>query len=199
MKLTGNHLPLNCWPEVSWVAKLMHLKEVCFDPETPFIKAGGMNRYRILDPSGSLLISLPIEGGRSHHQSLGSTRLVAPSSWATAHWKSLQNTYRRAPYFDYWCHDLEPLILKPDPLLMDYNLRVLEYLMNKLKHPWAPRLGHLERETLSRSDEKTILSPYYQHFEDRLGFVSGLSVLDLLMQCGPNESKTYLLSHTRLA
>jgi hypothetical protein len=82
---------------------------------------------------------------------------------------------------------------------MDYNLRVLEYLMNKLKLPWAPRLGHVDRETLSRSDEKTILSPYYQHFEDRLGFVSGLSVLDLLMQCGPNESKSYLLNPTRLA
>ncbi|MFM9060055.1 MAG: WbqC family protein [Bacteroidota bacterium] len=197
--LGGYHLPLYCWPEVSWVAKLMHLKEVCFDPDAPFVKAGGMNRYRILDPGGSLLMSLPIAGGRSHHQSLGSTRLVSPPSWSTAHWKRLLNTYRRAPYFDYWSDDFENLILKPDAFLLDYNLRVLDYIMKKLKHPWAPQRMRIERSRLMTWNQKPLTLPYYQHFEDRLGFVSGLSIMDLLMQCGPNESKAYLQSLSKVA
>ena len=105
----------------------MHLEEVCFDPGTPFVKASGMNRYRLLDPRGSLLMSLPIEGGRSHHQPLGRVRLVQPSPWASQHWKHLVNTYRRAPYFDYWADDLEKIIRQPDSLLFDYNLRILVF------------------------------------------------------------------------
>lgn len=171
----------------------MHLEEVCFDPGTPFIKASGMNRYRLLDPRGSLLMSLPIEGGRSHHQPLGRVRLVQPRPWASQHWKHLVNTYRRAPYFDYWADDLEKIILKPDPLLFDYNLRILNYLMTKLRHPLKIQVGSLDPTEGPTERAWLPIKPYYQHFEDRLGFVPGLSVLDLLLQCGPNEAKVHLL------
>lgn len=189
----GPPLPLHCWPEGSLVAKLMHLEEVCFDPETPFVKASGMNRYRLLDPRGSLLMSLPIEGGRSHHQPLGRVRLVQPSPWASQHWKHLVNTYRRAPYFDYWADDLEKIILQPDSFLFDYNLRILDYLMTKLRHPLKIHIGSQNQPRGLLKKACPPLRPYYQHFEERLGFVPGLSVLDLVLQCGPNEAKAHLL------
>jgi hypothetical protein len=171
----------------------MHLEEVCFDPETPFVKASGMNRYRLLDPMGSLLMTLPIDGGRSHHQNLGSVRLVQRVHWSTLHWKRLVNTYRRAPYFDYWADDLEKIIRQPDSLLFDYNLRILDYLMTKLRHPLKVHVVSLDRPTSLLKKAWPPLGPYYQHFEERLGFVPGLSVLDLILQCGPNEAKAHLL------
>jgi len=185
--------PLHCWPEGSLIAKLMHLEEVCFDPETPFVKASGMNRYRILDPMGSLLMTLPIDGGRSHHQNLGSVRLVQRVHWSSVHWKRLINTYRRAPYFEYWADDLEKIIRWPDSLLFDYNVRILDYLMAKLRHPLKIRIGSVTQKPWPQEKVSPPLPSYYQHFEEKLGFVPGLSVLDLLLQCGPNEAKAYLL------
>lgn len=54
----------------------MHSGRVCFDSDMPFAKATGMNRYRLAGSQGAIMISLPIQGGRSHPQPLGQVRLA---------------------------------------------------------------------------------------------------------------------------
>ncbi|NBV04276.1 MAG: hypothetical protein EBS08_01215, partial [Cytophagia bacterium] len=110
---------------------------------------------------------------------------------------SIQNAYRRAPFFEYLEDDLSKLILETGDQLMEYNLKVLAWLIDRLtldvqiteaavmrplSQPWALLLKEVPWET----------PRYYQQFETQTQFVPGLSVLDLLIQCGPHESKTYL-------
>lgn len=195
-------MPLHCWPDLPFMAKLIHSGGVCFDPQIPFAKATGMNRYRLADAQGEILMSLPVCGGRSHHQLLGEVHLALEkhpkgTKWTVTHWRRIQNGYRRAPYFEYFENDLRSLILEPDEPLMQYNLRVLEWLLNRLQIgtpisiseancpldvPWS--------EFIAR--KTWITPPYYQQFEDRTGFIPHLSVLDLLLQCGPQQSRNYL-------
>jgi len=195
-------MPLHCWPDLPLMAKIMHSGRVCFDPQIPFAKATGMNRYRLMDAQGEVMMSLPIHGGRSHHQALGEVRLAIKegcqrSEWATSHWRRIQNGYRRAPFFEYLENDLRNLILEPGNHLMTYSLRVLAWLLHRLQidaqitesadkyplnEPWAVLLKQRVWKT----------PRYYQQFETQTGFIPSLSVLDLLIQCGPHESKAYL-------
>ncbi len=184
------------------MAKIMHSGRVCFDSDIPFAKATGMNRYRLVDSQGAIMISLPIHGGRSHHQTLAQVRLAMNEGrqrggWAAKHWRCIQNAYRRAPFFEYMEDDLHKLILETGDYLMEYNIKVLAWILDKLKievqisesaeklpllQPWALLMKHRNWKT----------PRYYQQFEIQTGFVAGLSVLDLLIQCGPQESKAYL-------
>jgi len=195
-------MPLHCWPDLPYMAKIMHSGRVCFDSDMPFAKATGMNRYRLADSQGSIMISLPIHGGRSHHQPLGQVHLATEQGrsrggWAKTHWRSIQNAYRRAPFFEYLEDDLSKLILETGELLMEYNLKVLAWLierlaldvqitesavMRPLSQPWVLLLKEVPWKT----------PRYFQQFEAQTHFVPGLSVLDLLIQCGPHESKAYL-------
>jgi len=117
--------------------------------------------------------------------------------WAKTHWRSIQNAYRRAPFFENLEDDLSKLILETGELLMHYNLKVLAWLIQRLaldvqitesavlrplSQPWVLLLKEVHWKTPG----------YYQQFEAQTHFVPGLSVLDLLIQCGPHESKAYL-------
>lgn len=195
-------MPLHCWPDIPFMAKIMHSRRVCFDPQIPFAKATGMNRYKLVDAQGEVMMSLPILGGRSHHQPLAEVRLAMENTrqrggWAASHWRRMQNGYRRAPYFEFLEHELRSLILDPGEHLMTYNLRVLDWLIHRLQidvqRTDSANLYPLEEPWTALCKGRTWNSPrYYQQFEARTGFVAGLSVLDLLIHCGPGESKTYL-------
>jgi hypothetical protein len=180
----------------------MHSGRVCFDPQIPFAKGTGMNRYRLVDAQGTIMMSLPILGGRSHHQPLADVRLATEQSrprggWVASHWLRMQNGYRRAPYFEYLENDLRNLILDPGQHLMAYNLRVLGWLIRRLQIDVqitdSANLYPLDEPWTTLCKGKAWITPrYYQQFESRTGFEPGLSVLDLLIHCGPRESKAYL-------
>ncbi|MFM7701187.1 MAG: WbqC family protein, partial [Bacteroidota bacterium] len=117
--------------------------------------------------------------------------------WAKNHWRSIQNAYSRAPFFEYLEDDLSKLILETGELLMDYNLKVLAWLIHRL----ALDVQITESEVMRPLSQPWVLllkegpwkTPrYFQQFEAQTHFVPGLSVLDLLIQCGPHESKAYL-------
>lgn len=180
----------------------MHSGRVCFDSEIPFAKATGMNRYRLSGSQGAIMISLPIQGGRSHPQPLGQVRLATEQGrsgggWAKTHWRSIQNAYRRAPFFEYLEDDLSKQILETGELLMEYNLKILTWLINRLsldvQITESAGMRPLSQPWVLIRKEKNWNTPrYFQQFEAQTRFIPGLSVLDLLIQCGPHESKAYL-------
>lgn len=180
----------------------MHSGRVCFDSEIPFAKATGMNRYRLSGSQGAIMISLPIQGGRSHPQPLGQVRLATEQGrsgggWAKTHWRSIQNAYRRAPFFEYLEDDLNKQILETGELLMEYNLKILTWLINRLsldvQITESAGMRPLSQPWVLIRKEKNWNTPrYFQQFEAQTRFIPGLSVLDLLIQCGPHESKAYL-------
>ncbi|MEY3574601.1 MAG: hypothetical protein RLZZ617_1199 [Bacteroidota bacterium] len=180
----------------------MHSGRVCFDSEIPFAKATGMNRYRLSGSQGAIMISLPIQGWRSHPQPLGQVRLATEQGrsgggWAKTHWRSIQNAYRRAPFFEYLEDDLSKQILETGELLMEYNLKILTWLINRLsldvQITESAGMRPLSQPWVLIRKEKNWNTPrYFQHFEAQTRFIPGLSVLDLLIQCGPHESKAYL-------
>jgi hypothetical protein len=68
-----------------------------------FTKRDWRNRNRIKTPEGTRWLTIPVQQKGKRFQRIDET-LVAESSWATSHWKTLLHSYRKAPYFDLY-HD----------------------------------------------------------------------------------------------
>ena len=68
------------------------------------------NRNQIKTPQGIQWLSVPVQVKGKYDQKIKDT-LIDGSSWATSHWKALEQNYRRAPCFDEVARWLGPLYL----------------------------------------------------------------------------------------
>lgn len=66
------------------------------------------NRNQIKTPQGVQWLTVPVKVKGKYHQTIRETEIDA-TNWAAAHWKTLTQNYRRAPYFTEIAAWLEPL------------------------------------------------------------------------------------------
>jgi hypothetical protein len=69
------------------------------------------NRNQIKTPQGVQWLTVPVRVKGRYDQKINETEIDDPT-WAQAHWKSLIQNYRRAPFFDEVSQWLEPLYLE---------------------------------------------------------------------------------------
>jgi hypothetical protein len=68
------------------------------------------NRNQIKTPQGVQWLTVPVQVKGKYHQKIRDTEIDG-TVWATAHWQSLVQNYRRAPHFAEIVSWLEPLYL----------------------------------------------------------------------------------------
>jgi hypothetical protein len=120
--------------------------------------------------------------------------------WLKLHWRTLESSYRRSPFFEYYEDDLQPFYsAKKHDYLIDFNqalqCKILELL--KLKTTCTFTTEYLKtapdmidyRDLFSHKnpevqDNDFQIIPYMQVFENKHGFIPNLSIVDLLFNCG---------------
>lgn len=99
------------------------------------------NRNQIKTPQGLKWLSVPVQVKGKYHQTIRET-LIDGDTWAQKHWQSLEQNYRRAPYFKEIATWLQPLYIDARyEQLSDLNHRLIEAICYYL---------HIET-TISRS------------------------------------------------
>ncbi|WP_280817493.1 WbqC family protein [Variovorax sp. TBS-050B] len=79
------------------------------------------NRNQIKTPHGVQWLTIPVQVKGRYHQKINQTR-IAGNEWASDHWKTLVQNYRRAPHFQEIATWLAPLYeVPPDMLLSQLN------------------------------------------------------------------------------
>ena len=168
------------------------------------------NRCRIVGAEGVVDLSVPIAGGRDQKTIMKDVRIAAGRSWQAQHWKTIVSCYSRSPWFDYYRDGLQKLFEEPVEWLMDWDLRCLQWSLRALgmdrsilltdtyQKVYDPaeavdlrgRLGpkDLEKWTVVEGDAR-----YRQVFEERIGFIPNVSILDLLF-CEGKEAIRYIRS-----
>jgi hypothetical protein len=194
-------LDLRYWPNLNYLTKLTKERLVFLENCEHFVKSSGRNRAKIVNAHGMQLLSIPILGGRSHKQLYRDTRIDNRTQWQRQHWQSLQTAYGKAAFFEYYEHDLKRLYQQPQEHLWDWNLLCFQWLLRQFKLNHAVQFTTVyEKEVNSPGlvdfrdlpDGVSAALPYYQVFEEKTGFVAGLSALDLLLQVGPGEGLHHL-------
>ena len=171
-----------------------------------YSKQSYRNRTCILTGNGKQALSIPVE--QTHQKILTKdVKIDYATRWQTNHWRAITAAYNSSPYFLYYQDYLRPFYEKKYTFLIDYNTELLQMLLKflKLSRPIEPstdfittaadfydarEIIHPKKCDLDDYPMK-LTQPYRQVFEDRFGFTSNLSVIDLLFNEG-NESTSYL-------
>ena len=197
-------LPACYLPPVSYFHTIhTHPSDLLIEKFEHYPKQTYRNRASIYSANGKLDLIIPIQKGNKGHTKMKDVRISYEWDWQRLHWMSLQTAYRSSAYFEYYEDDFTPFYEQQHTWLLDYNIAQLELLLRFLKidREWAftesyrqDYLPELDFRTAIHPKHSRVTAPektYYQVFENKHGFLSDLSVVDLLFNHGP-QSKGYL-------
>jgi hypothetical protein len=121
------------------------------------------------------------------------------------HKRALEAAYMTTPFFEYYKDDIFAILESGESNLFNLNMRLTELFMEfigistpvEYSSEWlaeAPQgcidlrnaIHPKSRET-DMLERMQIKKPYYQVFSNKQGFISNLSVIDLLCNEGPNS------------
>ncbi len=201
-----NHLILPaCYlPPVSYFHTIQaNLLPILIEQYEHYPKQTYRNRASIYSANGKLDLILPVQRGHEGHTKMKDVKISYEWDWQRLHWMSLQTAYRSSYYFEYYEDNFLPFYKQRYEWLVDYHAAQLELLLRLLKieravgytesyqENYPPQLDFRTSIHPKRVSVATSEKPYYQVFENKHGFLSDLSVVDLLFNHGL-QSKGYL-------
>lgn len=198
------HLPY--FGPVSHFQELLKPAVIWFENEDNYQKQTYRNRMYIYGANGKLLLNIPIKHlhspGEKKHQKYRDVRIENDFGWQKQHWKSLKSAYQTSPFFEFYEDDLAPLYHKNYEFLMDFNYSCLNLVLDclqtevnykKTSEYFRNPEDKIDKRPLINAKKDILIPPYPQVFQEKKGFISNLSFLDLMFNEGPN-SLNYLRS-----
>ncbi len=185
------------------------------------------NRNQIKTPQGVQWLTIPVQVKGNYYQTIRET-VIDGTNWASVHWKTLTQNYRRSPYFQEIAAWLEPMYLQNvychlSELNRQFIEAVCRYLdiRTRICNSWdftliegkTERLANLclqaggneyisgpsarnyvDERVFSESGIKLTWFDYsnYPEYPQLWGeFTHGVSILDLLFNCG-KDARRYM-------
>ena len=193
-------LPINYFPPISYFVVLAQNDTVLIEQHEHFIKQSFRNRMEIFGVNGKLSLTIPLHRKSREKKMITDVSIANDTPWQAHHWKSIANAYRATPYFEYYEDKLLPLFLNEQNNLWDFNLQITHLLMGFLglqtkiefTNDFDKNIDYDFRNSFSAKAPQLIDGErYIQTFEEKIGFLNDLSILDALFNMGP-ETLSYL-------
>lgn len=145
------------------------------------------------------MLNIPIKhvGGNEGRQKYIDVSTENSYNWKKEHWRTLETAYRTSPFFEFYEDDIRPIYEGDDDSLYNLNLKTIEAISSCIgistpsektdTYQVAPT-AHFDARFLveAKKEKDWNLEPYNQVFEERHGFITNLSILDLLFNEGTN-------------
>jgi WbqC-like protein family len=95
-----------------------------FYDDVQYEKRGWRNRNRIKTPAGLLWLTIPVfaHGAQVVHTPIYQVSICWDEPWNQKHWKSIQHSYARAPYFRKYASMLEEKFMAHPEFLADFTI-----------------------------------------------------------------------------
>ena len=137
----------NYIPWKGYFDMIAHVDEFILYDEMQYTRRDWRNRNKIKTAQGLQWLTVPVVTRGKYTQTIAETE-ITDKEWAEKHWKTLELTYRRAPYFEQIAQWLKPLYLDhQDTHLSAMNQRFITEI--------CTRLGITTR--ISRSEDYTLI------------------------------------------
>lgn len=195
-----NIIDLQLFPSINYIKNLLDCTNITIELFEFTQKMRIRNRYIISGSNGLIALTVPISGGRNQKALYKDTKIDFSEDWQTKHWKTLQSSYNKSPFFEYYAPDLKNIFFSKEEYLVSFNYKMLDWIIKVLK---INVLVFFSEFYLERSksildlrnnflpnevvvEENNWKPRYPQVFQDRFGFLPNLSILDMLFCVGPN-------------
>lgn len=202
------YLPIAYWGPIQYFTKFLLYKNVVIEQYETYPKQSYRNRCNIYGPNGVQSLNIPVKKGSSSNIITKDIEISYDMNWQNNHLRSLEAAYNSSPFYEFYIDDILPLYQKQYNKLIEFNIDVLKLCFEWLQIEDEIKLSadfNLEvkaddyRQNLHPKISKNAIDKYFrqdkyiQGFEQRSGFVSNLSILDLIFCMGP-ESRIVLLN-----
>lgn len=191
METPAVRLPIAYLGPVSWYAALAQADEVTVEQHEHYVKQTWRNRCRIAMPDGPQDLVVPVVAAPGHTP-IRDIRISDHGNWRHHHWSALRTAYGKSPFFEYYADDFAPLYEHRYPFLLDFDEALREVVCQLLDITTPVSRSTAYAPPVDFSQLPVLTKPYYQVFSQRLGFLSDLSIADLLFNLGP-EALLYLI------
>lgn len=197
-------IDLHYLPCLDYMAGLLRFERVQLEAAEHYQKQSYRNRCYVLTANKVDCLTVPVLNG-AHKQAIRDVRIDNQQSWQDRHWRCLLAAYNKAPFFEYYVPELEPIYRRNWTFLFDLNYELLTlclgwlrvhtsiWLTDTYRKQVEPGVFDARNRLTGKQREQEPLfgriNPYPQNFGRE--FVPNLSIIDLLFCQGP-EATQYL-------
>ena len=171
-------------PPLSWLAAARRCGGWLVEGHENYQKRSWRNRCRIVGANGPQTLTVPLVKGKNRQTPIREVRISYDEDWVRDHRRAIRAAYGRAPFFEHYAAGIFDVLGCRPPTLWELNHDLLSHLLERVGFPVRPRVTTTFRGPYP-TDLGDPVAPYPQVFEDRHGFVGGMSVLDGLFCLGP--------------
>ena len=189
---------------IEYYTKLLVYDEVFIEQYDHYVKQTYRNRCTIAAPDGELILSIPTVKPDTQKCLMRDIRISDHGNWRHLHWNAIESAYNHTPFFEYYKDDFRPFYEKKYEFLVDFNEelchlicslidiqpnmnRTTEYRMEFTPDVSDFRESIHPKKDFKKEDLDFFPKPYYQVFQEKLGFLPNLSIIDLLFNMGPES------------
>lgn len=193
-------LPPAFLPPAGWLAAMFTGVPVFVEVHGNYIRQSIRSRFSIAAANGRLLLSAELQNCRKNHLQYDEVHISERRNWKCHRLKSIASAYAKSPYYQYYHDDFEDLFMADIVELKSFSEHLLTGIFKLMKiSPAYSETGQWQAQypdslDLRREDVffSALVQPAYtQVFQERHGFLPGLSIIDLLFCKGP-ASADYL-------
>jgi hypothetical protein len=191
------------FPPLPYMACITGSSNIQIEKHENYCKQSYRNRCCIVTANGILPLVIPVKRNKGCKTLISEVKPDYSYKWQKLHRVSVESAYRSAPFYEYYIDDIMPFFELRYEWLLDLNTNILATLSGILNIPVKP----IYTESYQKvplpgvSDARDAFHPkkkfsngalaagytlYTQVFQEKLGFIGNMSILDLLFNTGPD-------------
>ncbi len=199
------------FPSIVFFYNIINCDALQIEAYENYQKGSYRNRCHIVTAQGIQVLSVPLKKGKNAKMPIREVEIAYDFDWQKQHRESIKTAYGSAPFWEHYAPVVLSFFDKKPQFLFDLNFDILKTILKLLKldpivdlkltdsfiednqknEKGDVDLIFLKNKILPKSNTEGVVR-YPQIFEDRLGFVPDLSILDLIFCAGGAQAREKL-------
>lgn len=183
--------PLLLFPPLDYLQELKKAQSPVIDLGEHFIKQTARNRYKVLGPNKLQIMTLEVKGQKGSKTPILDV-VLAQEAKLKKHIRTLDTAYNASAFYEHYRDEMKDILHPEKEKLSEISMEGLLFLCEQFEIE-APRFSerYIEKDHEGiKADFREHLfgathgGHYHQVYQDRHGFVPGLSGIDALFNLG---------------
>lgn len=185
--------PLYFLGPINYYSMLVAEKNLEFAKYETFEKQTLRNRFNIAGANGLQTLTIHVEKSVANAP-ICDIKISHTERWQENMLRTLKTSYGKAPFFEFYDYKLFPVLEQKHTFIWDWSLELLHLSLDLLKIDLEIEESQNPIHLIKQENSTSIEKVYRQTFAERTGFITNLSIIDLIFNTGPNAID-FILPH----